>query len=191
MRSLRPIFAVILVAATTLGGAAPASARTLVDPTSLTPPLKPFRICYQLGPYVQCDTSGNVTIENELYDTLPCGELYQSESDVSNSTRWYQDGLIVRRAVQEREQGTWSLSPTGDGPTVAFNKDSSWDEHFTIPGDISSGVADIRGLTLQVPALGRELHESGLFVAEDDTLHGLFTTDEPDGVADLCALLVG
>jgi hypothetical protein len=64
MRSLRPIFAVILVAATTLGGAAPASARTLVDPTSLTPPLKPFRICYQLGPYVQCDTSGNVTIEN-------------------------------------------------------------------------------------------------------------------------------
>jgi len=191
MRAVRPIFVAIVLAITSLSAATGVSARTLVDPTSLTPPLKPFRICYELGPYVQCDTSGNVTIENEPYDTLPCGELYQSETDVSNSTRWYQDGLLIRRAVQEREKGTWSLSPIGADPTVAFGKDSSWDEHFTIPGDIESGVSDIRGITLHVPALGTELHESGLWISADDTGHGLFTTDDPQGIADLCGLLVG
>jgi len=191
MRAIRPIFVAVVVAVATLGGAAPASARTLVDPTTLTPPLKPFRICYQLGPYVQCDTSGNTMIENEPFDELPCGQVYQSESDVSNSTRWYQDGLLIRRAVQEQEHGTWSLSPTGDGPTVAFRKDSSWDEHFTIPGDISSGVLDVRGTSLLVPVLGRQLHESGLYISAEDRNIGLFTSDDPVGIAELCDLLVG
>jgi len=191
MRATRPILVAILAAIATLSGAAPATARTLVDPTSLTPPLKPFRICYQLGPYVQCDTSGSTSEENVPVDVLPCGQLYQTASNVSNSTRWYQGGLIIRRAVQERDRGTWSLSPTGASSTVAFQKDTSWDEHFAIPGDISSGAPDIRGTSLLVPALGREFHESGLYISEDDRNVGLFTTDDPAGIADLCALLVG
>lgn len=191
MRATRPIFVAIVVALATLGAVAPASARTLVDPTSLTPPLKPFRICYQLGPYVQCDTSGNTITENEPVFDLPCGQVYQSESDVSNSTRWYQGGLLIRRAVQEHEHGTWSLSPTGDSPTVEFRKDSSWDEHFAIPGDISSGVLEARGTAVLVPALGREFHESGLYISAEDRNIGLFTTDDPIAIAELCDLLVG
>src|SRR4051794_5412565 len=76
-----------------------AAARTSVDPTSLTPPLKPFRVCWQLGPTVQCDTSGEETYENRETDTLPCGQLYESAHGTSNSTRYYEDGLLVRRAV--------------------------------------------------------------------------------------------
>jgi hypothetical protein len=191
MRAVRPILLAIALAAASLGGAASVSARTLVDPTTLTPPLKPFRICYELGPYVQCDTSGVTSDQDVPTDELPCGQLYQTTSYVSNSTRWYQDGLIIRRAVQERDRGTWSLSPTGDGPTVAFQKDTSWDEHFAVPGDLSSGIADARGTGLLVPALGRVFHESGLYVGADDTFRGLFTTNDPASVKRLCDLLVG
>ena len=60
-RSMRGILAATMLAAASFGGASGASAHTLVDPTTLTPPLKPFRICYEDGPWVKCDTSG-VTI---------------------------------------------------------------------------------------------------------------------------------
>ncbi len=191
MHTRRPILLAIVLTISSLALASGALARTLVDPTTLTPPLKPFRICYQLGPYVQCDTSGGSTTANDPAGELPCGQLYQSGTEISNSTRWYQDGLIVRRAVQERGRGFWSLSPTGAGPIVEFSFAVSWDEHFTIPGDIDSAVRDVRGITLQVPALGAALHESGLYLGADDITHGLSTGSEPAGIAELCALLVG
>src|SRR3954464_9461964 len=106
MRPLRAIVVLGIVIVAALPNAVGASARTLVDPTTLTPPLKPNRICYQLGPTVQCDTSGDVTNENVEADELPCGLLYGSSHEVSNSTRFYQDGLLVRRAVQEQIKGT-------------------------------------------------------------------------------------
>ena len=145
MRRTRPILVVIALAIVSLGGAPGVSARSYVDPTTLTPPLKAFRVCWQLGPEVQCDTSGVTSIENLPTDDSACGQIYETSTEVSNSTRWYRDGLIVRRAIQESVRGTWSLSPTGDGPTVAFMRDLSWDEHFAIPGDITSGVFNTRG----------------------------------------------
>lgn len=183
------VFAVAMAMAA-LGGAGGAVARTLVDPTTLTPPLRADRICYQLGPYVQCDTSGLSLTENEPVDELPCGQLYETGKHVSNSTRWYEDGLLVRRSVQEQEAGTWSLSPTGDGPSVAWTKDSSWTDDFTVPGDITSFVRTAHGLFLHVPALGIALHESGTSVNDGELEHGLFTTDDA-GIDQLCALLVG
>ena len=190
MRATRPILVAILVAIAVLTGAAPASARTLVDPTSLTPPLKPFRVCYELGPYVQCDTSGDSTYENQEVGDFGCGETYESAEDVSNSTRWYQDGLIVRRAVQERSRGFWSLSPTGAAPVVEFQRDFSWDEHFSIPGDITSTERTVKGATLLVPALGADLHESGYSVEDTDDQRGRFVSDDPHAAL-LCPLLLG
>jgi hypothetical protein len=191
MRIRRPILLAIVLTISSLGLASGVSARTPVDPTSLTPPLKPFRVCWELGPYVQCDTSGVSTTANEPAGELPCGQLYQSATTISNSTRWYQDGLIVRRALQERGTGFWTLSPTGAGPIVEFSIAFSWDEHFAIPGDIDSGAREVRGITLQVPALGAALHESGLYIEADDVMHGLSTGSDPAGLAQLCALLVG
>jgi hypothetical protein len=191
MRIRRPILLAIVLTISSLGLASGVAARTPVDPTSLTPPLKPFRVCWQLGPYVQCDTGGVSTTANEPAGELPCGQLYQSATTISNSTRWYKDGLIVRRALQERGTGFWSLSPTGAGPIVEFSIAFSWDEHFAIPGDIDSGPPEVRGITLQVPALGAALHESGLYIEADDVMHGLSTGSDPAGLAELCALLVG
>ena len=168
-----------------------ALARTLVDPTTLTPPLKPFRVCWQLGPTVQCDTSGDVTYENRETDVAPCGLIYQSGHEVSNSTRYYQNGLLVRRAVQEQITGTWSLSPTGAGPTVEWAVDDSWDDHFSIPGDIDSLVRIVRGSELRVPALGSVMHLSGMFWDDDSGRYrGIFTNDDAAALK-LCELLVG
>ena len=164
MRGTRAIRVAVVVAIAVFANVSAVDARTPVDPTSLTPPLKPFRVCWQLGPTVQCDTSGDIVNPWEATDELPCGQLYQTSREVSNSTRYYQDGLIVRRAVQERDRGAWSLSPTGAGPIVAFSVDSSWDEHFAIPGDIDSAIRDVRGITIQSPQLGPDLKEAGLYL---------------------------
>jgi hypothetical protein len=190
MRATRVALVAVLVATASLAGATGAAARTSVDPTSLTPPLKPFRVCWQLGPYVQCDTSGDIFSQNEPVDVAPCGQLYETAEYRSHSTRWYEDGLIIRRQVQEHDAGTWSLSPTGAGPRVTFMRDASWDEIFTTPGDIETGVSNVQGASLRVPALGMELHESGQFLP-DDTFRGLFTSDDPRAAEQLCALLVG
>jgi hypothetical protein len=188
MRWIRPFM--VVVAGLLIAASAPlAEARTLVDPTTLTPPLKPNRICYQLGPTVQCDTSGDVTNENVEADELPCGLLYGSSHEVSNSTRFYQDGLLVRRAVQEQITGTWSLSPIGAGPTVAWAVDDSWDDRFTVPGDVTSFVRIDRGSELRVPALGSVKHVSGMFWDDDSGRYrGIFTNDDAAAIQ-LCSLL--
>jgi len=190
MRTTRLTVIAVAVATASLIGAGGVAARTYVDPTSLTPPLRPFRVCWELGPYVQCDTSGDTTYENEPIGDFGCGVVYESGEDSSNSTRWYQDGLIVRRAVQEHSRGFWSLSPDGTGPTVEFERDFSWDEHFGTPGDIESANRIVKGATLRVPALGAELHESGWSDEDTDDQRGRFASDDLD-VALLCPLLVG
>jgi hypothetical protein len=180
----------VIAALLAVAVAAPAYARTPVDPTTLTPPLRPDRVCWDLGPYVQCDTSGDTFQENVPTDLAPCGQIYETAEFKSNSTRWYEDGLIIRRQVQASVKGFWTLSPTGDGPRVVFMRNNSWNELFTVPGDITSGVATVNGADLRVPALGVDLHEAGQF-RPDETFVGRFTSDDPIGSERLCALLVG
>src|SRR5882672_3870046 len=81
MRRTRPILVVIVLLVASLGGAPIVSARSYVDPTTLTPPLKAFRVCWQLGPEVQCDTSGVTSIENVPTDDSPCGQIYETSTE--------------------------------------------------------------------------------------------------------------
>ena len=177
-RSLFLIAAILAIAS--LVEASVASAHTRVDPTTLTPPLKPFRICYEDGPWVKCDTSTPTTSyanqANPDFD-LPCGTIYESGTVTTHSTRWYKNLLLVERNAQEHIDGTWSLSPTGSGPTVAFAADDNWHETFLVPG----------GSFLRVPALGAEFHDSGINMA-DGTHHG-HTSFTDAAKAQLCALL--
>jgi hypothetical protein len=53
----RLLLVATIAALTSLGGATVTLAHTLVDPTTLTPHLKPFRVCYEDGPWVKFDTS--------------------------------------------------------------------------------------------------------------------------------------
>jgi hypothetical protein len=190
MRIPRALLVTVAVGIACLGVATGAEARNSVDPTTLTPPLKAFRVCWELGPNVQCDTSGDVTYANRETDLAPCGLLYQSAHEVSNSTRYYEDGLLVRRAVQEQIKGFLTLSPTGDGPRVEFDVNDSWDDHFAVPGDIDSFVRIVKGSELRVPALGSVMKLSGIFYDDDSGRYrGLYTNDDAAAIA-LCALLV-
>ena len=87
MRPSRLITVVLFWTIAVLGFATTTSARSYVDPTSLTPPLKAFRVCWELGPNVQCDTSGVTSYENLATDEAPCGLIYETATEDGNSTR--------------------------------------------------------------------------------------------------------
>jgi hypothetical protein len=187
-RSMKSILAASMLAAASLGGASGASAHTLVDPTTLTPPLPPFRVCYADGPWVICDTSGVTTLSGEPAGDLPCGTVYENSTETRNATRWYRDGLLVERIVQSKVRGTLSLSPTGAGISVGEAFDSSSDEQFLVPGDLSSVSEVSHGSLERIDGLGSLGRDAGIWLP-DGTHHGLFTLgDEAD--AKLCALLV-
>jgi hypothetical protein len=190
MKPRRLLFVAVILAIASFGGASVASAHTLVDPTTLTPPLKPFRVCYQDGPWVKCDTSNPPTSYANQANTdfdLPCGTIYESGTVTSHATRWYKNLLLVERNAQQHIAGTWSLSPTGSGPTVAFATDISWHETFLVPGDLSSDSEVSHGSFLRVPALGADFHDSGINMP-DGTHHG-HTSFTDAAKAQLCALL--
>jgi len=169
--------------------AAATSGHVRIDPTTLTPPLKPYRVCYQDGPWVKCDTSGPTeTYANQEVDLgLPCGFIYESATITSHATRWYVNLLLVKRDAQEHITGTWSLSPTGSGPTVAFAGDDSHREVFLVPGDLSSSSDVAHGGFFRVPALGAGFHDSGIYFA--DGTHQGHTSFTDEAKARLCELL--
>jgi hypothetical protein len=191
MRPRRLLLIAAIAALTSLSGAPVATAHTLVDPTTLTPPLKPFRVCYEDGPWVRCDTSGPTETYENLEITeggLACGSIYESATVTTHATRWYVKLLLVERDAQQHVAGSWSLSPTGSGPTVAFAVDDSWHETFLVPGDLSSDSEVSHGSFLRVPALGAGFHESGIGMA-DGTQHGHLNSFTDEAMARLCALL--
>jgi hypothetical protein len=182
--------AVAALAALVALAAAPAvSAHTLVDPTTLTPPLKPFRICYEDGPWVKCDTSTVSEVVNEPagFD-LSCGTVYVSLTEAGMATRWYLNGLLVERNAVDKMRGTWSLSPDGTGSTVTIAADFSWHEHFVVPGDLSSDVEVSHGNYVRIIGLGSIGMASGTFKA-DGTFRGMDMEDVPEKDAALCARL--
>jgi hypothetical protein len=187
MRSRRSLLAIAIAALTSLGGATVVSAHAQVDPTTLTPPLLPFRVCYEDGPWVKCDTSGTDTIENDPVFDLPCGTIYETATAVARATRWYENLLLVERDATLSVRGTWSLSPTGAGPTVDVAANQGWHETFLVPGDQSSVSEVAHGNFLRISGMGADFRDVGIYLP-DGTHHGLASfTDE--AAARLCALL--
>jgi hypothetical protein len=190
LRARLLLITAILSIASLAGATVTSAAHIRVDPTTLTPPLLPFRVCYEDGPWVKCDTSGPTeTYANQEVDYLglPCGSVFESATITSHATRWYVYLLLVMRDAQEHIVGTWSLSPTGSGPTVAFAGDDSHREVFLVPGDLSSDVEVAHGGFLRVPALGAGFHDSGIYLP-DGTQHG-HTSFTDEAKARLCELL--
>jgi hypothetical protein len=176
---------------TSLGGATAAMAQeshhVRIDPTSLTPPLKSFRVCYQDGPWVRCDTSGtDVETNNPIFD-LPCGTVYSTGATVQHATRWYENLLLVERDTTNRFQGTWSLSSTGAGRSVEVSGDFGYHEHFLVPGDLSSDSEVAHGDFTRVSGMGADFRDVGVYFA-DGTHHGLASFTD-DAAVRLCVLL--
>jgi hypothetical protein len=174
--------------------AAPAAAGPIVDPSTLQPE-PPNAVCREDGRQVICDTFLVEEVVNEpIADfDLPCGTIYETSHFRGDGTRWYVDGKIVRRHVAASLDGTWSLSPTGAGPTVKISGHWSFWTVWTTPGDDSTAV-DTRSsgsdFKLSAPGIGVINLSAGL-TYPDGTHHGItpefpFT---PEIEADLCAAL--
>ena len=121
------IWIVIAVAGSMIVLAAgPAAAGPLVDPSTLQPP-PPNAVCREDGRQVICDTFLVEEVVNEPIGDfdLPCGTIYETSHFRGDGTRWYLDGKVVRRHVAASLEGTWSLSPTGAGPTVKISGNQS------------------------------------------------------------------
>lgn len=192
-RSLLALFAAF-VGGVLMLLAAPAGAGPIVDPSTLEPE-PPNAVCREDGRQVICDTFLVEEVVNEpIADfDLPCGTIYETSHFRGDGTRWYVDGKIVRRHVAASLDGTWSLSPTGAGPTVKISGHWSFWTVWTTPGDDSTAV-DTRSsgsdFKLSAPGFGVINLSAGL-TYPDGTHHGItpefpFT---PEIEAALCAAL--
>jgi hypothetical protein len=172
-------------------GVPAAAAHTLVDPTTLTPPLKPFRVCFDDGQWVKCDTSGpTVFFENEPALDLSCGTAYLTGTEETKATRWYdEDLLLVERNAVDTLRGTLSLSPDGSGPTAEIAADFSWHEAFPVPGDLSSDVEVSHGNFVRIQGLGAVGMDAGTF-REDGSFRGHAGEASPEADAAICDLLM-
>jgi hypothetical protein len=186
---------VLVLASGTLGHAThAASAGAIVDPSTLQPP-PPNAVCRDDGRQIICDTFvDEVAVNEPITDfDLPCGTIYETSHYHGAGTRWYVDRLIVKRHVVATLEGTWSLSPTGAGPTVKISGYWSFWTVWTTPGDDSTAVdtsSSGNDFKVSSPGFGVILHDAG-HTYPDGTHQGVtaefpFT---PEVEAALCAAL--
>jgi hypothetical protein len=186
---------VLVLASGTLGHTThAASAGAIVDPSTLQPP-PPNAVCRDDGRQIICDTFvDEVAVNEPITDfDLPCGTIYETSHYHGAGTRWYVDRLIVKRHVVATLEGTWSLSPTGAGPTVKISGYWSFWTVWTTPGDDSTAVdtsSSGNDFKVSSPGFGVILHDAG-HTYPDGTHHGVtaefpFT---PEVEAALCAAL--
>ena len=184
-------FAAVLAGSMLLAGAS-ATLAAAVDPDTLTPPPPPGARCFTTGPgRVTCDTVLNFTFANAPDLELPCGLLYITGTDFRDGFRFYEDGLLVRRHVTAALNATWSLSPTGDGPTVELIARLSWWKVWPVPGTNDEGVlVASTGVDVKVlaPGLGADFQISGRYDLDGNHV-GLFTAFSDESMAALCAAL--
>ena len=99
---------------------APAAAGPTVDPTTLEPAPPPGAVCRADGPWVICQTTFLLDLVNEADRRLLLALRNPVRDDLrpTRGHRWYLGGKLVKRFVSQNAEGTWSLSPSGAGPTV-------------------------------------------------------------------------
>ena len=205
-RILATLGAAILLVAV-LPSAVAAASPHQVDPAGMTPPLNPA-----YGPWICTDTGGGPICRGELHERwanedsgLTCGTaiVYTTGFHDTQAVRWHlPDGRAEHTYFKNLSLETWTLSPTGAGPTVKVK--GSWNLHYVYPdpGVLATRVLTITGADWQVTAQGYGLvfHDTGLvrFVPGGDDViditHG--PTDSDHGNLDLvmpevCAILAG
>ena len=137
-----------------------------------------------------CDTVLNFYPENEPAFDAPCGTLYLTGTDLRNGFRYYSDGLMTRRHVTAQLNGTLSLSPTGDGPTVRMTGHLNWWGYWPVPGSAGDGIQTNHGVDIKIsgPGLGSGFMFAGNFLP-DGSAHGHLTAFSDDAFARVCAAL--
>lgn len=174
---------------------AAAKAAGSVDPGTLTPtPLPPtVAECRADGRWIICHTTLVIEPLNDPVGDVGCGTIYETSRDVRLGIRWYDAAtrVIVKRHVRQDLEGTWSLSPTGAGPTVGISAHFNWDDSdYADPSDLDSGQRSTHGeFTVKAAGVGVIAHVAGLDTP-DGTHHGAVRDfDNPAVAAKLCAAL--
>ena len=205
---MRRIIVALMMAliVTALTGGAVLAAPKIVNPNTLTPTPPPdtHPVCKQTGHYVICHTWTDERIDEPEFK-LSCGTgvrtVYLTSLAHRKGIRWYSDGLLVRRFVTEHEEGSLSLSPTGEEPTVRVFDHNTWVDNYTTPGDEDSAITTFHGngFRIVLPGGGDLLHIAGFDQEPDGPFHGIardLNVDEDTGFvsdpevnAALCAAL--
>ena len=188
MRAIRAALAIGIVGVLLAVASGPASAGPIIDPNTLTPPPPDGSSCRADGAWAVCHTVFVEDLVNEPIFDLPCGTVYQTSHDPRTGLRWYFDDLLVRRHVFSSVSGTWSLSPDGAGPTIAFVGHPNWIDIYAVPGDPDTAVETLQGDELTVFLPGRTLHVAGIDIDEEHR-GVLREISDPEAASAVCGAL--
>ena len=165
----------------------PATAGALVDPTTLQP-VPPNAVCRADGPQVICDTYFEESLANEPIFDLSCGTVHETSYYRGDGTRYYVNGLLVKRHVAASLDGTWSL---GGGTTLKVTASYSENSYWPVPG---SGGNETAGATSHGSNFKVSGRGSGVIIQDSGTWfpdgehRGLLRGDpSPETEAALCA----
>lgn len=169
MKRTAAVIGLALVAA--LVPLAPAGAKSprVVDPATVTPALNPDFApwaCFETGKGSTCQGEFRPAYENEPIG-LQCEgqDVYISGGGREFMTRWHDaEGRATKTVVHLDYPGdVFSLSPTGEGPSVTIR--GHWNRHYDylVPGDRSSRVMTEVGAIYLVnqPGQGMVLQDTG------------------------------
>jgi hypothetical protein len=156
-----------------------------VDPASVRPPLNPSLTwsCSDTGAGPICKGTLEARYQNEPIDmTCDDNPVYVTGSSSDRTTRWHLlDGRATKTISNLSSNDQFSLSPTGDGPSLVVR--GHWNRHYTypIPGDRASRVLTEIGAVYVATAPGEGIvfHDVGLIrftpgsdFQEIDVMHG-------------------
>jgi hypothetical protein len=156
------------------------SARTPVDPATLTPPppaeFNP--VCERIGNQIICEVSFSDPPIVEEPSEVICGstELLVSQTRSVVGKRFYSaDGFLLRRHFHDKLAGAWTNPLTGESLLLAGG--FTYLHDLGVPGDISSGTTRITGSVRIYSPDGRTiLHgDAGRLVIDEST--GMVTAE--------------
>src|SRR3954453_13472363 len=152
-----------------IAAAAAAKSPHEVDPLSMTPPLNPnfTWTCFETGGGPVCQGTWQTSYANEPIDMECDGRpVYVTGTGDERMTRWHDaERRATKTIVSLSYPGDrFSLSPTGDGPSLVVR--GHWERHYDypIPGDLASRVLTELGAVYvaNAPGQGVVFHDVGL-----------------------------
>ena len=158
-----------LAIASTLALAAPAFARTAVDPSTLNPAPPDFfnADCQQLGIQIVCTLAfSEDPIVNED-SGIVCGStniLFSQTRSVVGKRFYDADRNLTLRHFRESLDGTFRSPATGK--IVLWTQHDTVITNLAVPGDLNSGTIKISGLETRawLPSGGTVLHDTGTVI---------------------------
>ncbi|HET8948909.1 MAG TPA: hypothetical protein VFN44_00315 [Solirubrobacteraceae bacterium] len=140
-----------------------------LDPQLMTPPPGPgfTWTCFETGAGATCQGTSESSYANEPIDMECDGHpVYVTGTGRERATRWHDAEYRATKTFSQHDfpGDRFSLSPTGDGPSLVVK--GHWTRHYTygIPGDRSTRVLTENGAVYvaTMPGQGVLFHDVGL-----------------------------